>query len=150
MTVLNHAATGAIVALLVKQPAIAFPMAFASHFVLDGLPHYGVPDERRREFVSFKRVLALDTLISPIFVLLMFMVTGSWVILLAAFLAVSPDFFWIGHMLHTKQHYLDMTLPQDPFSRFHKRIQWGERPWAWPIDLLYGVVALTVIVALLY
>ncbi|MFZ1324307.1 MAG: hypothetical protein WAQ57_04090 [Candidatus Saccharimonadales bacterium] len=41
MHTVNHAAAGAGIALAVRQPLLALPLALASHFVLDALPHYG-------------------------------------------------------------------------------------------------------------
>jgi hypothetical protein len=43
MTISNHFATGALIAYAIKQPYLAFPLAFVSHFALDVLPHYGAP-----------------------------------------------------------------------------------------------------------
>ena len=40
MLELPHAAVGAAIAAKIPNPAIALPLAFASHFVLDTLPHW--------------------------------------------------------------------------------------------------------------
>ena len=43
MTATNHALTGAAIATLGKAtPICAIPLAFASHFVCDSLPHFGL------------------------------------------------------------------------------------------------------------
>ncbi len=41
MTGFNHAVTGALIAGAVGNPFLAIPLAFASHFVLDAIPHFG-------------------------------------------------------------------------------------------------------------
>jgi hypothetical protein len=49
MTLTNHLLTGAAIAKLLPSP-VAIPIAFASHFVLDALPHFGCKtiEERMR------------------------------------------------------------------------------------------------------
>jgi len=41
MTITNHILAGAIIGAVIKEPALALPIAFASHFVMDALPHFG-------------------------------------------------------------------------------------------------------------
>jgi hypothetical protein len=45
MTGFNHGMTGAAIALAVKQPALAVPLAFLSHFVTDMIPHFGLNEQ---------------------------------------------------------------------------------------------------------
>lgn len=40
MFITVHVATGAAIASLVPNPLVAVPLAFASHFVLDAIPHW--------------------------------------------------------------------------------------------------------------
>lgn len=59
--------TGAVIALLVKEPAIAIPLSFISHFMCDVIPHFGVidnpgqPDDELFK-KKFNIILALDFL----------------------------------------------------------------------------------------
>ena len=39
MLLTNHALTGTVLGLSIDNEVILVPVAFASHFVLDGLPH---------------------------------------------------------------------------------------------------------------
>ncbi len=144
----NHAVMGAIIAASVKQPAVALPLAFASHFVLDALPHYGVPTERRKIYKSFYRILASDALITFALGILL-LATKNYQACAGAFLALSPDVVWLPRFL--KEHLFEAppSLPADPFSRFHKKIQWGERPWAWPIDLVWAVLSFVLLLQLI-
>lgn len=59
--------TGAVIALLVKEPAIAVPLSFVSHFACDAIPHFGVIDNPGQpDDELFKRkfniILVLDFL----------------------------------------------------------------------------------------
>lgn len=47
--------TGAVIALAVKQPALAIPLSFASHFAADAIPHFGFKLEQvlGRKFNAF-------------------------------------------------------------------------------------------------
>lgn len=145
MTGLNHVATGAVIGLVVKEPALALPLAFLSHFVLDSLPHYGIVYAERHKYPSFRRVLGADSVLTPVFVLSLFLITGSWVVLGCMMLAIAPDFVWFIKFGHDKYKKRDFILPRDAFSKFHKKIQWGERPWAWRLDMIWFALALVVI-----
>lgn len=147
MTGFNHATTGAIIALVVKRPELALPMALVSHFVLDSLPHYGVPTERRRVYKSFYRLLASDAILVPT-LLIALLLSHHYLAFWCAILAVSPDVVWAPRFL--KEHLFEAapSLPADPFSRFHKKIQWGERPWGWSIEICWSICAVTVLTRL--
>ncbi len=136
MTGFNHIATGAVIALAVKQPAIALPLAFVSHFVLDGLPHYGVPMDRRHEYASLKRMLVIDAVCSGLLVVAMILLTRSWLVVGCMLAAFSPDSVWGFKLAYDKLNGRRYSLPRDVFSRFHKKIQWGERPLGWVIELV--------------
>jgi hypothetical protein len=55
MTGFNHGMTGAVIALSVKQPALAIPLSFASHYATDFVPHFGfkLKDVLGRKFNLF-------------------------------------------------------------------------------------------------
>ena len=142
-------ATGAVIALVVKQPLLAVPLAFASHFVLDALPHYGVPQDRRHEYRSFKRILIVDALCTIVLGITMIVLTHSWLVLGCMVAALSPDTVWGFKLLLDKQRGKKFTLPTDPFSRFHKNIQWGERHWGWIIELIWAVASIVGLSAML-
>ena len=42
MTTTAHALTGAAIAVVIKKPKLAIPLAFLSHFACDALPHFGI------------------------------------------------------------------------------------------------------------
>lgn len=147
MTGFNHAATGAIIAIVIKKPELALPLAFLSHFLLDSLPHYGVPTERRKIYKSFYRMLASDAVLLPV-LLTALLVHDLYLAAGCAVIAVSPDIVWLPRFL--KEHLFEAppSLPADPFSRFHKKIQWGERPWGWPIEMGWSLCAVFILLKL--
>jgi hypothetical protein len=140
MTATNHVATGAVLALAVQNPVIVLPLALASHFFLDALPHYGVPYDKRPMYQSFGRVLLFDMVMLPITVILLLLAagTGWWLVLAAMIVAYSPDFVWAYRYWREKQ---GRVLAQNPLTYWHARIQWGERSWGWLVELLwFGVI----------
>lgn len=148
MTGLNHATTGAVIALVVKQPALALPLAFMSHFVLDALPHFGVDYEQPDNHGVLKKAVIIDaTLTASFFLILIFF--GFWLAVAGAVLAVLPDVVWFVKYAHDKYYGRPFSLPKDWFSRAHKKIQWGEHPKGWIIEIIWLVLAAPLLFALL-
>jgi hypothetical protein len=69
VTASNHVVTGALIATAVAQPAAAIPLALASHFVLDALPHYGDVNKSSWLNRNFKYILGIDLLLANLFLL---------------------------------------------------------------------------------
>ncbi len=116
----NHVITGAVIALGVKDPVVAAPLAFASHFALDSIPHFGFRDKT----IGFKspRGFALgltDGLVS--LAIYSYLISNYpqhfWLITVGMFFAALPDLFYIPDILFNKRF--------DPkfMQRFHKKIQ---------------------------
>ncbi len=127
MTATNHVLAGAVIAASVKKPELAIPLAFISHFVMDGLPHFH-PSQ-----VSSKlaQKIAYSDAAVAIFLSLVLLVrlkagTPGWLILTCAFLAVSPDFVWVWRYYKLKNLEKVFSEPMSWFSRFHEKIQWSE------------------------
>ena len=132
MTGFNHTLVGISIAAAVLQPVLAPLLAFASHFVLDALPHFGqarwLPTWSKRfiwmlviDAVLCFGALALGIILFP---------DIWWLVALCAFAATLPDFLWN----------LQKFAPKHWFFRFHTRIQWGERPWGLWIELPFGLM----------
>lgn len=128
MTGFNHVLTGMTIAAVVRQPLLAPVLAFLSHFVLDSLPHFGNHQHIRPWKKPFLIYLGIDGLLClaaiaygialfPQYAVLVF-ICGS--------LAFLPDWLWPIHLLMRKNHW---------FFDFHTRIQWGERPWGYLIEI---------------
>lgn len=101
MLELPHVAVGAAIAIKVTNPALAIPLAFASHFVLDQIPHwnphfytetqkYGKP---KKESTIFALVDVGTALVfgSAIAFFALPDIQKAVIILLASFVSVLPD-----------------------------------------------------------
>ncbi len=132
MTATNHALTGAVIALMIKQPAVALPLAFTSHYILDALPHFGWNRNiiKRNKSTLFWIVLVTDVillLLSLIILPISVTIVSTTIVMLAMLLSVSPDFAWVYRFfreLKTHRH-----TEGNITSRVHRKIQWCERPW---------------------
>lgn len=137
MTGTNHTLVGAIIAVTLPPPLVP-AVALISHFVLDALPHFGRhpeinPGDRRHYPKIFKYWLVGDA------ILCFTALFGAWalfpnkwlIITIGAFFAAGPDFLWLLEP-HAK------TRWAKKFFAFAKWIQWGERPWGWILEIIYG------------
>lgn len=147
MTAYNHAFTGAVIGVALKNPALVFPVAFVSHLVLDILPHYG--DER---FLlgtkNFYKLIVADgiTLIALVGALLIAFPALRFAILLGAFTALLPDIIWFTkYLTDRKPDWRDRT---DPFTKFHARIQWYEKPAGAITEIIWPLLLLPVVLYL--
>lgn len=59
MTGFNHGLVGGLLGSLLPLP-LAVPAAFASHFILDTLPHYGIDHNQRDHSKFWKIFFTLD------------------------------------------------------------------------------------------
>jgi hypothetical protein len=136
MTATNHAATGAVLALAIQNPLVALPAALLSHFLLDILPHYGVAYDKRPQHQSFGRVFAVDAVMLPITAIMLLLIADAswWLVFCAMFLATCPDFVWAYRYWREKN---GEVLEKNRFTYWHSRIQWGERPWGWIVELVW-------------
>ena len=106
-----HAVVGAAIAAQIPNPAIAIPLAFASHFLLDKMPHWNPhlrTELRTTGKVSNKStlIIAVDVLIATISTLAIAYQASSnsthtITILAAALAAILPDivegpYFFLG------------------------------------------------------
>ena len=131
MTATNHALTGAIIGLSLSNPYLAIPLALASHFALDALPHYGIRGNLRK-ILAGKRFLI--TLIIDIALCIILAISLSiirpinWQMgIFCAFIASSPDLMWVKMFIAARARH---RLPKikDSLSTLHSKIQWFQRP----------------------
>lgn len=146
MTATNHALTGTAIGLFVASPAIALPAAFLSHFVLDALPHFGAKDKQKALRSSgFKKYLAIEAAICfMIVVILAVLRPVHWQIAaFCAFLAASPDLYWIGKYraaLRGEQY------SKNWFSTFASKIQWFEKPIGAAVEIVWFIALMSLLV----
>jgi len=141
MTLTNHLLTGAILAKVLPLP-LAIPLAFASHFILDALPHFGFVnlEERTRHNKVFGVVILLDCLLS--------VALSTWLIgrghfqwLVTGFVAFSPDLVWIYRFIAEEKFGKLRPTKGNRFIQFHIKIQRYERVWGGFVELAYAVGA---------
>jgi len=132
--------TGALIGLTVSSPVIALPLAVASHFVLDSIPHYA--DDERVPINSkiFAIELAVDALLCGLLVLaLMARTPDNWFVpSLAALAAASPDFMSIARYLRGIRRGDTSKDSKYTIRQFHTRIQ-NESPKAWPVEVIWAL-----------
>jgi hypothetical protein len=130
MRAINHALTGAVIGLSVSSPAIALPVAFASHYVMDALPHYDYDGDQSGRWIGTKRfaiVMAIDALLCGVVVAILAILQPThWITaIIGAFVAALPDFFSVGRYIHIRK---GQKHQPNAYERFAAKIQWFERP----------------------
>lgn len=128
MLELPHAVVGAAIAAKVGNPALALPLALASHFVVDMLPHWN--PHLNRELKEHGRVTTRTTTFVAIDVVSSLVagfgiastvlpnITHFWVVILGAFMAVLPDLVEAPYFFLRKEYVFVGRL-----IAFQKRIQ---------------------------
>lgn len=142
MTATNHALGGALVATAVSQPLAAVVIAFALHFFMDMMPHFGVEGKNPQDMMSksrlFRHVIRTDTLMFFGFMLILpFTVNAvSWAVVFACMIAcVAPDFVWAYRFLRERTERTE--LEKNRFSRFHSWLQFRESPKGLIFELIW-------------
>jgi hypothetical protein len=139
MLAFNHILAGSIVAVTVPAPLVPI-VAFTSHFVLDMFPHAFGEEPPYSRFLKIQ--IVVDAIVCiPIIILLLFLFPHQWLIVgIGAFFGLLPDFLWL--LWRRGPKWLDKILD------FAHWIQWGERPYGWIFDALYGFLMIFALVVL--
>src|SRR5215831_8340191 len=121
MILSTHAIVGAAIAsFLPSHPMAAFAPGFASHFVLDAIPHWDYPIRSAAVHpkiggpLTFDRALLRDAVVIGS--------DGLFGVLVALLLFASPDGLWSIDLLHT----IHAHFPYEPLrtlQRFHRWIR---------------------------
>lgn len=141
----NHALSGALVGIFTPSEYLVYVplIAFVLHFILDIFPHYGRDETAPVHSRKFRRILIFDAIVCTVFFVLACLLYPEKILWIAigAFFATLPDFLWIFH------YYIKIKWkPAQKFFRFAEIIQWGERPWAWSLEILYAMIMLTLLI----
>lgn len=151
MTATNHVLTGVVIASVVKQPLVALALAFASHFLLDMLPHFGFPDwqtARKKYRKLVNGILIVDSLLAVSLIFILISRQVPLIVYAGALAAFSPDLVWIHHFLIHKRIGAEEDGTGNAFDRFHTRIQTREIPAGMFIELAYMAVMVFIFVSL--
>jgi hypothetical protein len=149
MTATNHALTGAIIGLTIGNPLIAIPLAIASHFVMDAIPHFGtegdVPSFLRKN--SFLLLLVGDAALCGLLVLLLVLLRPeNWLLAsFCAFFATSPDLLWINQYLKARAH---KEWKPGLIARFSIWTQWFQRPIGSLVEITWFVCSSILLMSL--
>ncbi|MEO6513798.1 MAG: hypothetical protein ABIR37_03850 [Candidatus Saccharimonadales bacterium] len=130
MTATNHALTGAIIGLSVGNPFLAIVLAFASHFALDALPHYG-PSKPDIGGKGFRNYLILDVGLCVLLVLVLALSGADhWILAsICAFAATSPDAMWVPDFLRARRGQKERNFAgRSVLVRIHAFVQWYQKP----------------------
>lgn len=150
MTATNHALTGVVIALAIKQPLLAIPLAFATHFAMDAVPHFDAgPDHvKQAKIVAFS-----DSAIAGITLILLSIFLNSsiapWLIFACGFACMSPDLEW-GWRYYKFKDFKKVVSgkPISWFTTYHLKIQRSEtRPGAF-VELAW-LAGISVVILLL-
>jgi hypothetical protein len=145
MRAINHSLTGAIIGLSVGSP-VALPLALASHYVLDVIPHSGnkTSDEYNRKWVKsrlFAWLLLIDAALCGLLVLVLAVTQPQhWPLAaLCAFVAAAPDFLSVNYFRQIKT-----VKPWQPnlYTRFAHGIQWFEKPIGALVEVAWFVAGI--------
>jgi hypothetical protein len=145
MTATNHILAGSIIGALLPLP-IAIPLAFASHFVMDAIPHYGLDDHARKSVKMFKVIVFSDVTIMIVLSLLLAFL-GQWAMLVCGLLAVSPDFVWVYHYFEQGRT-IDRLESKNRFNEWHQNKLQREHPWGIFVELAICAIMLPVFIHL--
>jgi hypothetical protein len=131
--------TGAIIGLSVVAP-VAIPLAFVSHFAMDGLPHEGNLGLSHKKNTA---ILVSDIALCFILALIIFIIRPPywWLAILCAFLATSPDVMWLS--LHRDRGANRTPKPlseRQALVRLHHKVQWFQQPIGLVVELIWAVI----------
>ncbi|MGH7237740.1 MAG: hypothetical protein ACREGF_04355, partial [Candidatus Saccharimonadales bacterium] len=137
--------------LAVSQPAIALPLAFLSHFALDAVPHWHPKqaDKRWLKSSNFQKLLMAEATLCFLIVLFLFLIKPRhWLVaVVCAFLAASPDLFWLKKFLVVRR--TGRLLPnKNWFWYLHGVLQWFQRPIGAVIEIVW-LMAMLIFVGIL-
>lgn len=124
--------TGAVIALTIKQPAIAIPLSFLSHFAQDLVPHwdYGIKKDGTKlnnsDYWRFAFYLLLDFCFAIFLmsVLAHLFPSQKWLIWSCMIAAAAPDLMWAYY--HVYLGYKKREVNLDPVAKMHQAIQWSQ------------------------
>lgn len=143
MTATNHALTGAAIATLVKQPLLMIPLAFASHFFCDALPHFGM----KLKFGSRGMWAYLCAEAFAMFILMTFLLVAGTqqsvaYLIIGSLTAMSPDLAWY---IYGKKGKLGKLEKYSWLNKIHYKIQWSETKWGIIPELFWAIAMMTII-----
>lgn len=127
----NHALVGGLIGKYVPWP-LGIPLALASHFVLDMLPHYGIPHDKRDTSVFWKIFFTVD-FFAALSLAFWAIANHHYAMYVCGQIAVLPDFVWVASVIRHRSFSLKQA--DSAYERWHKKIQRYEFPGGLWIEL---------------
>lgn len=137
-----HVMAGATTGLLVGNPALSAPISFATHVVLDALPHWSFSIPKKNTLTGFLQSFGPDLILSILlFALLLGLFADHWLnVCWGVGWAILPD--WLT--LFRERKPWKRLLRR--FYAFHNDIQWEVS--IWPGLAVEAIVGFILVVAL--
>src|SRR3989344_4358280 len=146
MTATGHAIIGTVIAAKIGNPALAVPLAVASHVAADAFPHWdeGTNGKKTKERIALEAVfdVLIGFALSCLIIFVLFPQTNLLYVFLMIIIAQSLD--WI-----TAPYYLFGIKLFKPFYKFQKLFD-NEMPAPWGIINQIAILALIVILAKIF
>lgn len=147
MTATGHAIIGTVIAAKIGNPALAIPLAIASHIVADAVPHWDTATNRSRK--SWNRLLSqsfLDVLLGFIlsFLLIYFVFPGTSYIYAFVMIIAAQSFDWL-----TAPYYFFKIQLFKPFYNLQKSFE-QEVGLPWGIINQVAIVVSVIILGKLF
>lgn len=139
MTGTNHGLFGASIGIVfINYPLVALPLAFASHFLLDALPHSGFDDlggHLKASKKLFHGSLVIDALLLTISFLVLVANHAPLLVYACWFLAGSPDIAWAYRYIIKEKGGKIKPAKMNWLNRFHSKIQWSQTSKGWLLEI---------------
>lgn len=145
MTATSHAITGAVIALVIKEPVLAYPLALLSHFVCDIIPHVGIKsiDERITNQKKVRAIYIIDLSLLMSFLTALVFAGAPIFVFLCVILAGLPDVVWAYRYAFKEKFGTIKPGKHNFFNHFHSSIQWSETlKYGLPVETLYACILL--------
>lgn len=143
MLLLTHTITGAIIGQKVGNPIVVILLAFASHFLLDWIPHwsYDVP----KKFSSWEFLKILPDVIPSalVFIVFIYCYPTQWLtIILGVIASALPDFLTLTSYIP------GLRSVMKKFNRWHAQLQvHDERLLGLLTQIVYIGLLITILLA---
>ncbi|OGH02245.1 MAG: hypothetical protein A2798_03935 [Candidatus Levybacteria bacterium RIFCSPHIGHO2_01_FULL_37_17] len=131
MTATGHAVIGTVIAAKIGNPSVAIPIAIASHFAADLLPHWDTGYHRRHEsktrfFLNTAFDVLLSFVLSYFIIKFLFVQTSINYAFLMVFMAQLPDWLTAPYVFFDIKYppFTWIYMLQKKFDR-KKDLPWG-------------------------
>jgi len=145
MTATGHALIGTVIAAKIGNPYLAAPIALASHFLADALPHWDTGYHRQqiskqRFFIKSVLDVILGFVLSYLLIFFIFPSTNLIYAFIMILIAQAPD--WLT------APYLFLGMKTTPFCWFYKMQKKFDSSIGLPWGLINQFVAVIILIAL--